>query len=134
MLQITKDTVSLGSLLLGFVLWTNPVVAVQAQDDYLSILEAEAEDTGASSSPVMKTDKANPASDKIKHVRADKLIEPGLSFEAFEETLSTRYTGSNFLYVKLTASKRKDVYRFYQGDNRISSVREEIVRLLSYSS
>mgnify|MGYP001821429557 FL=1 len=134
MLQITKDTVSLGGLLLGLVLWLNPVVAVQAQDDYLSILEAEAEDTGASSSPVIKTDKANSANDKIKNVRADKLIEPGLSFEAFEETLSTRYTGSNFLYVKLTASKRKGVYRFYQGDNRISSVREEIVRLLSSSS
>jgi len=132
MLQITKDTVSLGCLLLG--LWLNPVVAVQAQDDYLSILEAEAEDTGASSSPVIKTDKANSANDKIKNVRADKLIEPGLSFEAFEETLSTRYAGSNFLYVKLTASKRKGVYRFYQGDNRMSSVREEIVRLLSSSS
>ena len=132
MLQITKDTVSLGCLLLG--LWLNPVVAVQAQDDYLSILEAEAEDTGASSSPVIKTDKANSANDKIKNVRADKLIEPGLSFEAFEETLSTRYAGSNFLYVKLTVSKRKGVYRFYQGDNRMSSVREEIVRLLSSSS
>jgi len=134
MLKITKDSVSLGILLLGLVLWLNPAVAVQAEDDYLSILEAEAEDTGASSNTVSKTDKAIPRNDKIKKLKADKLIEPGLSFEAFEEMLSTHYSGSNFLYVKLTASKRKGVYRFYQGDNRISSVREEIVRLLSSSS
>ena len=133
MLQITKDTVSLGGLLLGLVLSLNPVVAVQAEDDYLSILEAEAEDTGASSNPVSKTGKANLHDNKIKKLKADKLIEPGLTFEAFEETLSTHYTGSNFLYVKLTTSKRKGVYRLYQGDNRISSVREEIVRLLSSS-
>jgi len=134
MLQITKVTVHLGGLMLGLVLCLNPVVTVQAEDDYLSILEAEAEDTGASSSSVIQSDKAYPRNDKIKSVRADKLIEPGLSFEAFEETLGRRYSGSNFLYVKLTESKRKGVYRFYQGDNRISSVREEIVRLLSSSS
>jgi hypothetical protein len=134
MLQITKDTVGLAVMLLGLVFWFNPVAALQTEDDYLSILEAEAEDTGASSSPVIRTDKANPRNDKIRKLKADKLIEPGLSFEAFEKTLSTRYSGSNFLYVKLNASKRKDVYRFYQDDNRISSIREEIVRLLSSSS
>ena len=133
MLHITKDTVRPGGLLLGLLLWLTPVVAVQAEDDYLSILEAEAEDTGASSNPVITSEKANTRNDRIKNVKADKLIEPGLSFEEFEETLSTRYSGSNFLYVKLTESKRKGVYRFYQGDNRISSLREEIVRLLSSS-
>lgn len=133
MLHITKDTVCPGGLLLGLLLWLTPVVAVQAEDDYLSILEAEAEDTGASSNPVITSEKANTRNDRIKNVKADKLIEPGLSFEEFEETLSTRYSGSNFLYVKLTESKRKGVYRFYQGDNRISSLRGEIVRLLSSS-
>jgi hypothetical protein len=133
MYQITKDTVRLCGLLLGLLLWLAAVSAVQAEDDYLSILEAEAEDTGASSNPVSKPDKANTHNDKPRYVKADKLIEPGLSFEAFEETLSTRYSGSNFLYVKLTESNRRGVYRFYQGDNRISSVREEIVRLLSSS-
>jgi hypothetical protein len=54
-----------------------------------------------------------------------------LSFDEFEGVLDSRYSGSNFLYVKLSRSKRKSVYRFYQNDNRISSVREEIVRLLS---
>jgi len=134
MFQITENTVYLGGLLLGLVLWLNPVVAVQAEDDYLSILEAEAEDTGTSSNSATKTDKTNSHTYRIKNVKADKRIEPGLSFEAFEETLGTRYSGSNFLYVKLTESKRKGVYRFYQGDNRISSIREEIVRLLSSSS
>jgi len=134
MLHISTDTERLGGLLLGLVLWLVPVVAVQAEDDYLSILEAEAEDTGASSNPAFKSGKDDKRNNGIRNVKAGKLIEPGLSFEEFEETLSTRYSGSNFLYVKLTESKRKGVYRFYQGDNRISSLREEIVRLLSSSS
>ncbi len=133
MFQITKNTVRREGLLLGLVLWLNPVIAVHAEDDYLSILEAEAENTGASGNAVTNTDKANSHNNNSKNVKADKRIEPGLSFEAFEETLGTRYSGSNFLYVKLTTSERKDVYRFYQGDNRISSIREEIVRLLSPS-
>ena len=134
MLHISTHTERLGGLLLGLVLWLGPAVAVQAEDDYLSILEAEAEDTGASSNPVIKSGKDDERNNRISNVKADKLIEPGLSFEEFEKTLGTRYSGSNFLYVKLTESKRKDVYRFYQGDNRISSLREEIVRLLSSSS
>ena len=90
---------------------------VQAADDYLSILEAEALETGDGSSAAHAVEKPSKRSEKIKHVTPDKLIEPGLSFEDFEITLSNHYSGSNFLYVKLTAGKRKRVYRFYQGDN-----------------
>ena len=105
----------------------------QAADDYLSILEAEALDTADSASTEVVPEKPAEKSQKIKRVTPDKIIEPGLSFEDFEVTLSQRYSGSNFLYVKLTPGKRKGVYQFYQNDNRISSVREEIVRLLSSS-
>jgi hypothetical protein len=62
---------------------------------------------------------------------ADKVIVPGLSFEDFQTELSTRYSGSHSLYVKLSEKKRREVFAHYQSDNRISSVREEIVRLLS---
>ena len=131
MVHITLDTSRIGSLLMGLVLWLNPAIAVQADNDYLSILEAEAADTAANSHPVASQDNTYTRNSMPGDLKASKLIEPGLSFEAFEETLNSRYSGSNSLYVKLSDKKRKRVYTLYQSDNRISSVREEIVRLLS---
>lgn len=134
MVQITTVTRRLAGLLAGLVLWLlGPVVAVQAEDDYLNLLEAEAEDTGASIRSASSSDTAHTPDKKLRNVKADKSIEQGLSFEAFEETLSSRYSGSNFLYVKLSEKDRMSIYTLYQSDNRISSVREEIVRLLSSS-
>ena len=133
MVQINTVTRGFVSLMTGLVFWLSPVVAVQAEDDYLSLLEAEAADTGAGSESVDSLDNANIKNKKARIVKADKAIEQGLTFEAFEEVLSTRYSGSNFLYVKLSEKERKSIYRFYQNDNRISSVREEIVRQLSSS-
>lgn len=124
----------MATLWLGLMLLLAPAVAVYAEDDYLSILEAEAEDTGASSIPVVKSDTSKSVKSKTRIVNPGRVIEPGLSSESFEEMLSTRYSGSNSLYMKLSERKRKDVYRYYQGDNSISSIREEIVRLLSSGS
>jgi hypothetical protein len=114
---------------MGLVLCLCPGTAIYAADDYLSALEAEADDTGAVSEPVLST--ASSQEKKARHMPASKVIDTGLSFKEFEDILDTRYSGSNFLYVKLSSGKRKRVYKFYQNDNRISSVREEIVRLLS---
>jgi len=124
----------MATLWLGLMLLLAPAVAVYAEDDYLSILEAEAEDTGASSIPVVKSGTSKSVKSKTRIVNPGRIIEPGLSSESFEEILSTRYSGSNFLYMKLSERKRNDVYRYYQGDNSISSIREEIVRLLSSGS
>jgi hypothetical protein len=106
-------------------------MAVYADDDYLSALEAEADDTGVVSGSVPST--AGSQEKKARHAPASKVIDAGLSFDEFEEILDTSYSGSNFLYVKLSQGKRMSVYKVYQRDNRISSVREEIVRLLSSS-
>jgi hypothetical protein len=133
MVQINTVARRFGGLMAGLVLWLSPVVAVQAEDDYLSLLEAEATDTGAGNEPAEASSDENIPNKKAKNMKADKMIEQGLSFEAFEETLSSRYSGSNFLYVKLSEKERKSIYKFYQSDNRISSVREEIVRRLSSS-
>jgi lipopolysaccharide export LptBFGC system permease protein LptF len=133
MVQINAVTRRLGGLLTGLVFWLSPVVAVQAEDDYLRLLEAEAADTGAISESGASPDNANSQNKKVRNVKADKTIEQGLTFDGFEEILSAHYSGSNFLYVKLSEKERKSVYRFYQRDNRMSSVREEIVRLLSSS-
>ena len=115
----------------GMVLCLCPGVIVYAADDYLDALEAEADDTGTVSGSVLPAVASEHK--KTRHAPASKVIDAGLSFDEFEETLGTSYSGSNFLYVKLSKGKRKSVYKVYQSDNRISSVREEIVRLLSSS-
>jgi len=115
----------------GLVLCLCPGMAVYAADDYLSALEAEADDTGVVSGSISST--AASEEKKARHAPASKVIDAGLSFDEFEEILGTSYSGSNLLYVKLSKGKRKSVYKVYQSDNRISSVREEIVRLLSSS-
>ena len=120
---------ALGVFMTWLALCMCPGTAVYAADDYLSALESEADDTGAVSRVSVAT--AAGKAKKNRHAAANKVIDSGLSFEEFEAVLDTRYSGSNFLYVKLSGKKRKSVYRFYQNDNRISSVREEIVRLLS---
>jgi hypothetical protein len=129
MFQLKIKPLSLKLLLAGVVLSVCCSAPLFAADDYLSALELEADDTGAVSQPVAAT-VSSPVK-KAKPARAGKVIAEGLSFNDFEETLDSSYSGSNFLYIKLSKSKRNSVYRVYQNDNRISSVREEIVRLLS---
>jgi len=105
----------------------------QAGDDYLSILEAEADDTDEVSQTAGSATQAAAQATRVKHDKASEVIEAGLSFNGFEEMLNDRYSGSNFLYVKLSDKKRKRVYKFYKSDNRITEIREEIVRQLSSS-
>ncbi|HBE92363.1 MAG TPA: hypothetical protein DDW55_07475 [Gammaproteobacteria bacterium] len=131
MYQLKNFSRAFRAVVTGLVLSLCPGLAVYAADDYLSALEAEADDTGVVSGSVSST--AASEEKKARHAPASKVIDAGLSFDEFEEILDTRYSGSNFLYVKLSKGKRKSVYKFYQSDNRISSVREEIVRLLSSS-
>jgi hypothetical protein len=117
------------ALIAGTICWLVPLAAASAADDYLSILEAEASDTGSRSEAAPEV--ADQKHRKITALGNSKAIESGLTFEAFEELLDSSYSGTHLLYVKLSGRNRKAVYRFYQEDNRISAVREEIVRLLS---
>ena len=131
MYQLKSISRAFRAVVTGLMLCLCPGMAAYAADDYLSALEAEADDTGVVSGSVSST--AASEEKKARHAPASKVIDAGLSFDEFEEILDTSYSGSNFLYVKLSKGKRKSVYKVYQRDNRISSVREEIVRLLSSS-
>ena len=131
MYQLKNFSRTFRAVVAGLVLCLCPGMVVYAADDYLSALEAEADDTGVVSGSVPST--AGSQEKKSRHAPASKVIDAGLSFDEFEEILGTSYSGSNLLYVKLSKGKRKSVYKVYQSDNRISSVREEIVRLLSSS-
>jgi len=129
MALISKYTAVSRVIVAGFVFWSLAGVPAYADDDYLSALEAEANDTSSRSDiPVVS---ANKQFRKVKSSQASEVIEPGLGFKEFEEELSAGYSGSHQLYIKLSKGNRKAVYKFYQSNNRISSIREEIVRRLS---
>jgi hypothetical protein len=117
------------SLLAGLIVWCGAPVVVCAEDDYLSILEAEADNTG-NASHITVEELRHEMPDK-RGLGSNKHVTPGLSFDEFEAVLDRQYSGSHFLYLRLSQHDREKVYRLYQNDNRISSVREEIVRLLA---
>jgi len=119
------------SLLAGLIVWCGVPAPAFADDDYLSILEAEADNTGSASDVTVEQVRHNTPG--MRSLGGSKLITPGLSFDEFEAVLDSNYSGSHFLYIRLSQRNREKVYRAYQEDNRISSVREEIVRLLSSS-
>ncbi len=129
MTLIRKNTTLSRVIVAGLVFWSFAGVPAYADDDYLSALEAEADDTGTRSYAPVAT--ANKQVRRIKSSQASEVIDPGLGFEEFEAELSAGYSGSHLLYIKLSKAKRMTVYKFYQGNNRISSIREEIVRRLS---
>lgn len=124
-------TAYMRTLLAGLVVCCGIPVPAAAADDYLSILEAEADSTASVAG-------ADDAVEEVVHNRhgktdfgSSKLVTPGLSFDEFEAELDSRYSGSHLLYIRLSRHERKQVYHAYQDDNRISSIRKEIVRLLS---
>jgi hypothetical protein len=129
MVPISKFTAASRIIVAGLVFWSLARIPAYADDDYLSALEAEADDTGARSDAAVAT--VDKPVRKIKSSQASEIIEPGLGFEEFEEELSAGYSGSHLLYIKLSKGDRKAVYKFYQGNNHISSIREEIVKRLS---
>jgi len=117
-------------LVAGLILWVLPGMGLQANDDYLSMLEAEAGDTDAKSGkPADPVSHEPPA--KKHYVKKSDVIQSGLDFEGFEEELDSNFSGSHLLYVKLSNSNRRRVYKSYKEDNRISAIREKIVKLLS---
>lgn len=112
-------------VIMAVVLLLAPVSELPAADDYLSALEAEAADTSGTSTPV----EAAPR----KPVRPERHITPDLGFEEFEEELRSRYAGTHLLYMKLSDADRKAAWKLYRKDNALSSLRENIVSLMSSS-
>ncbi len=101
-------------------------------DDYMSILESEANDIGTSTIESTDDDVSDAGSKpRKKNARLSMEIPQGLDFKEFEEELSINYSGSNILYTKLSNESKHAVYKEYQSDNRISSVRKEIIDQLA---
>jgi hypothetical protein len=101
-----------------------------AADDYLSILEAEADDTGGLSNTAT-LESAGRSGKEVRSVTDHQIIRPAMGVEEFEAELSAHFSGTWLLYSKLPARQRKMVNSAYQEDNRTANVREAIIRQLS---
>jgi hypothetical protein len=111
------------SVMLMAAVLLSPTGEVAAADDYLSILEAEAADTGNTATPA-----AAPAR---KPLQPGKHLTPDLGFREFEEELRRRFAGTHLLYMKLSAADRRAAWKSYLDDNALASLRENIVALMS---
>lgn len=112
---------------LGAVLWLLSAAACYGADDYMSALEAEADDTAGRGELTQQ----NSPDSKRPSIQNRDAIKSGLTRAEFEAELDTNYSGSYFLYDKLKQRQRKAVFSLYQEDNRIEAIREEIVRQMS---
>lgn len=101
-----------------------------AADDYLSILEAEADETGGLSNTAT-VESLGRADKKVRSVTDNQSIRPAMGLEDFETELSSHFAGTWVLYSKLAGKQRAAVYSAYQEDNSMANVREAIVRQLS---
>ncbi len=124
MLKPEKLIVVTITLLAGFAA-AFPVIAA---DDYLSALEAEANDTGSLTTKNVVNAGSDTGLQKPPNLVDSAVIRQGLDFGNFEEELVTHYSGTWVLYVKLPAAQRRAVYKVYRSNNSIAAVREEVVR------
>ena len=110
--------------------WLLVAATGHAADDYLSALEAEADDT-AGRSAVTAPQAPGSAAKRATGTAREGSLESGLTLAGFEAALEKHYSGTYFLYVKLDEDQRRAVFNLYRLDRQIEAVREEIVRQLS---
>lgn len=116
--------------------WTRLLLLVAplllgADDSYLREIEAEAKRQAAmltidqtSSSPPA-TPAANPG-----EINAERLAS-GLDQTGFEQALRQALPGTYSLYQQFDATRKQTVYGYYQKDNRLASISEQVIQLLS---
>lgn len=116
---------------LATLLWLAPTATVHAADDYLSVLEAEAEDTGRQGGQTSAVNSTAPV--KNKSARIATSLKPNLSFEGFEMELRSSYSGTHMLYMRLPRNEQRAAWKSYLDNNDLRAIREHIVSMLSSS-
>lgn len=116
---------------LAALLWLAPTTVAHADDDYLSVLEAEAEDTGRQGARASTASITAPA--RNRGARISRSLPPDLGIEEFEMELRSSYSGTHLLYMKLPRERQLAAWKSYQENNDLRAVRERIVSLLSSS-
>jgi hypothetical protein len=95
-----------------------------AGDDYLLQIEAEAKQQAAN--PI--TTRAVPTPDID---RAIERLPLGLQQDDFEKVLHDKFSGTYVFYERLTPQNKGRIFTLYQQDNRVSTIRDQSLRLLS---
>lgn len=113
---------------LAALLWLAPTGTVHPADDYLSVLEAEAEETGRQGERSSTATITAPV--KNTSARVTTSLTPNLGFEEFEMELRSSYSGTHLLYMKLPGNRQRVAWESYLDNNDLRAVRELIVSLL----
>lgn len=113
---------------LAALLWLAPTGTVHPADDYLSVLEAEAEETGRRGERSSTATITAPV--KNTSTRVTTSLTPNLGFEEFEMELRSSYSGTHLLYMKLPGNRQRVAWESYLDNNDLRAVRERIVSLL----
>jgi hypothetical protein len=116
---------------LAVLLWLAPTGTVYPADDYLSVLEAEAEDTGRQQVGQTSSAASRTAPVKGKSARIATSMTPNLGFEGFEKELRSNYSGTHMLYMRLPGNQRRAAWKSYLDNNELRAIREHIVSMLS---
>jgi hypothetical protein len=93
-------------------------------EDYLHQIEADAKQLAAT--PITTQTTAVPGM-----LDATERLPLGLPQEGFEKTLHDQFVGTYVFYQRLTAESKAKVYESYKQDNRVSTIREQTLKLLS---
>jgi len=116
---------------LAALLWLAPTGTVHPADDYLSVLEAEAEDTGRQGERTGTVNNTVPV--KNRSARVATSMKPDLGFEGFEMELRSSYSGTHLLYMRLPRNQQRAAWKSYLDNNDLRAIREHIVSMLSSS-
>jgi hypothetical protein len=116
---------------LAALMWLAPTGTVHPADDYLSVLEAEAEDTGRQGGQTSAASSTAPV--KNKSARIATSMTPNLGFEGFEIELRSSYSGTHMLFMRLPRNQQRAAWKSYLDNNDIRVIREHIVSMLSSS-
>lgn len=97
--------------------------------DYLREIEEEAKRQAAT----LTTSQGSSSSAATLTSSGDTLTErlsPGLEQAEFEQVLRSDFAGTYAFYQRLDTAGKQQVYEAYQKDNRLSSISEQVTRLL----
>jgi hypothetical protein len=102
-----------------------------ANDGYLHEIEEEAKRQAATLT-IDQTSSSPPATPatNMGQINAERLAS-GLDQTGFEQALRETLPGTYSLYQQFDATRRQIVYVSYQKDNRLASISEQVIQLLS---
>jgi hypothetical protein len=104
--------------------WTSYAASI---DDYLSRIEEEAKNQATA--PVTSKSESN-----LSILNATERLPLGLPQEEFERVLQKQYIGTYLFYQRLTPENKRQIFKLYRQDNRVSTIREKTLKLLSEST